>query len=53
MTTSHLKMGVETTHEAWCILNIPHIMDNIEHNYGIMNGPTENCELLNNSLFSF
>jgi hypothetical protein len=32
MTTNHLKMEVELTHETWCILTKVQILGNVQHN---------------------
>jgi len=36
-TTNHLKIKLEPTLETPCIVNIPHIMSNIQCNCGVIN----------------
>lgn len=40
MTTTHLKTRVKPNSETSCVSSICHIMDSVQHNIGITNGPT-------------
>jgi hypothetical protein len=44
MTTSHLKMVVDTSPETPCILNVPQAMDTVQHSLPVMNKtPSQIC----------